>query len=57
MLTTAWFWIRMLDLILGASALWLGLSLMNRDDQSGLRFVSCGAGMILLCVAATFWPF
>lgn len=55
MLTTAWFWIRVLDLTLGSGALWLGLSLMTGDDRSGLKFVSVGAGMIILCLAATFW--
>lgn len=55
MLTTAWFWIRVLDLTLGSGALWFGLSMMNSDDRSGLKFVSVGAGMILLCVVATFW--
>ena len=55
MLTTAWFWIRVLDLILGFAALWLGLSLMQGDDRSGLKFVSVGACMIILCLAGTFW--
>lgn len=55
MLTTAWFWIRVLDLVLGSAAVWLGLSLMQGDDRSGLKFVSVGAGMIILCLAGTFW--
>jgi len=55
MLTTAWFWIRVLDLVLGSAAVWLGLSLMQGDDRSGLKFVSVGACMIILCLAGTFW--
>lgn len=57
MLSTAWFWVRALVLIAGAGALWMGLSLMDDDDRWGLRFVSGGAGIVLLGLAATFWPF
>jgi len=56
MLSTAWFWIRVLSFVLGIGALWVGLYLMKDDDQSGLRLVSGGAGIVLLDLAATFWP-
>lgn len=54
MVTTAWFWIRVLGLAAGIVALWIGFSILDDDDRSGLRFVSYGAGMVLLTVAATF---
>lgn len=57
MLSTAWFWVRALVLAMGAGTLWMGLSLMEDDDRWGLRFVSGGAGIVLLGLAATFWPF
>ena len=56
MLATAWFWIRFLGLALGIGALLMGLSLMENDDRSGLKFISGGAGIILLGLAATIWP-
>lgn len=56
MITTFWLWFRVLGLVAGIFALLIGFSLMDGDDRSGLRFVSCGATMVLLCLAATFWP-
>lgn len=56
MLVTAWFWIRLLGLVLGIGAVWIGLSIMEDDDQSGLKFISGGAGIILLGLAPTIWP-
>ena len=56
MLATAWLWTRVLGLIVGIGALLMGLSLMDEDDRSGLRFISGGAGIVLLGLAATFWP-
>ena len=56
MLSTAWFWIRVLGFVLGIGALWIGLYLMKDDDKSGLRLVSGGAGIVILGLAATFWP-
>lgn len=56
MLSTAWMWVRLLGIAAGVGAFWLGLSVIDDDDQPGLEFVSGGAGVILLCLAATFWP-
>lgn len=54
MVATAWFWIRVLGLAAGIGALCIGFSILDDDDRSGLRFVSYGAGMVLLTVTATF---
>ena len=56
MIATAWLWVRVLGLVAGICALLIGFSLMDGDDRSGLRFVSGGATVVLLCLAATFWP-
>lgn len=56
MLATAWFWIRALSLASGIGVVWIGLSSMDRDEQIGLRFLSIGAAIILLDLAAAFWP-
>jgi hypothetical protein len=55
MLATAWFWVRMLDLTAGIGAVWIGISSMDRDEQIGLKFLSSGAGIVILGLAATFW--
>jgi len=55
MLVTAWFWVRVLSLTAGIGAVWIGISSMERDEQIGLRFLSSGAGIVLLSLAATFW--
>lgn len=56
MLSTAWMWIRLLGIAAGIGAFWIGLSAMDDDDQPGLEFISAGAGVFVLCLAATFWP-
>ena len=55
MLATAWFWVRVLGLTAGIGAVWIGISSMDRDEQIGLKFLSSGAGIVLLGLAATFW--
>jgi hypothetical protein len=55
MLATAWFWVRVFGLAIGIGAFWIGLSLMEDDDQSALRLISGGAGIIILGLAATLW--
>lgn len=52
MLATAWLWIRVVGLAVGIAAVWMGLSVMADDDQLGLKFVSCGAGIVLLGLVA-----
>lgn len=54
MLAAAWLWIRVLGLAVGIGALWLGFSILDDDDRFGLRFVSYGAGMVFVSLAATF---
>ncbi|HLJ77910.1 MAG TPA: hypothetical protein VKT75_10890 [Acidobacteriaceae bacterium] len=54
MLATAWLWVRVVGLAVGIGALWLGFAVLEDDDRSGLRFVSYGAGMVFVSVAATF---
>jgi hypothetical protein len=57
MLSTAWIWIRLLAVAAGVGAFWLGLTVLDNDDLPGLELISGGAGVILLCLAATFWAF
>lgn len=55
MLSTAWMWVRLLGIAAGIGAFWLGLSVIDDDDQHGLEFVSGGAGVVLLFLVASFW--
>ena len=58
MMATALFWMVVLVCLLGVGSLWCGMALMvEGDDRSGLPFVSCGAGLVLLCLGAVFWRF
>jgi len=57
MLSTAWMCIRLLGISAGLGMVWLGLSVMDDDDEPDLEFASGGAGVVLLFVAATFLPF
>ncbi|HKU28170.1 MAG TPA: hypothetical protein VJQ54_22070 [Candidatus Sulfotelmatobacter sp.] len=56
MLAIAWFWIRVLTLATGIGVVGIGLSSMDRDEQIGLRFLSTGAVILLLGLAAACWP-
>lgn len=53
MLATAWFWLRLLALLFGLGVFAIGLTVLKEDEQSGLKYVSCGVGVVLLEVAVT----
>lgn len=55
MLAIVWICIRVLGLLVGTGALCFGFLLMDGDNRSAMRYVSCGASMVLLSLA-TFLP-
>ena len=57
MLSTAWVCIRLLAIVAGLGTFLLGLHDLDDDDEPGLAFASCGAGMVLLFVAGSLLPF
>jgi hypothetical protein len=56
MLATAWLWIVILVSAAGIGMFWLGLNLLENDDAPALRYISWGAGLVLFCLVASFWP-
>ena len=56
MITTALLWIVVLVSAVGIGMFWIGLNSLEDDDRPALRFISLGAGLVILCLVATFWP-
>ncbi|HET7348832.1 MAG TPA: hypothetical protein VFJ10_15965 [Acidobacteriaceae bacterium] len=56
MMNTALLWIVVLVSALGIGMFWIGLNSLEDNDRPALSFISWGAGLVILCLAATFWP-
>lgn len=50
---TLWFWLVVMCLAVGIGLLCIGFAVMDDDDRSGLRFISYGAGVVIVSLAAT----
>ncbi|HKR26807.1 MAG TPA: hypothetical protein VJS11_05105 [Acidobacteriaceae bacterium] len=53
MIATVWFWLLVMCLAVGIGLLWIGFAVMDDDDRSGLRFISYGAGVVIVSLVAT----
>jgi hypothetical protein len=56
MMNTALLWIVVLVSALGIGMFWIGLNSLEDNDRPALRFISLGAGLVILCLVGTFWP-
>ena len=52
MIATVWFWLLVMCLVVGIGLLWIGFAVMDDDDRSGLRFISYGAGVVIVSLMA-----
>lgn len=52
MIATVWFWLIVICMAVGIGLLWIGFAVMDDDDRSGLRFISYGAGVVIVSLAA-----
>ena len=50
----AWFWMFTSGVVTGIAFLWFGMTLMEEDDQSGLKLVAGGVALVLFCLVAQF---
>lgn len=50
---TLWVWLVVLCLTVGIGLLCIGFAVLDDDDRSGLRFISYGAGVVIVSLLAT----